>query len=151
MGQKLGRGSDHIFRERLGPCLTPQGRRGWGLSPCQVLSWPIQPFGHNKHGPKIGGSAAFFGEGSGVQVESWSMQSLAATDMGRKLGVCPYGRGGVGSPSNNVARADVYLHAKFHLDPSNRLATIHQRYRQTDMTYRQIAQGEPFYKRSPKN
>jgi len=30
-----------------------------------------------------------------------------------------------------VARADAHLHAKFHLDPSNRLATIHQRYRQT--------------------
>jgi len=26
-----------------------------------------------------------------------------------------------------VARAEAYLHAKFHLDPSNRLATIHQR------------------------
>jgi len=25
-----------------------------------------------------------------------------------------------------------YLHAKFHLDPSNHLATIHQRRRQTD-------------------
>jgi len=24
-----------------------------------------------------------------------------------------------------VARAEAYLHAKFHLDPSNRLATIH--------------------------
>jgi len=29
-----------------------------------------------------------------------------------------------------VARAEAYLHAKFHLDPSNRLATIHQCYRQ---------------------
>ena len=26
--------------------------------------------------------------------------------------------------------AEAYLHAKFHLDPSNRLVTIHQRYRQ---------------------
>jgi len=49
-------------------------------------------------------------------------------------------------------------HAKFHLDPSNRLATVHQRYRQ-DRQDRQIGQtedgliasGEPFYKRSPKN
>ena len=30
----------------------------------------------------------------------------------------------------NVARAEAYLHAKFHLDLSNSLATIHQRYRQ---------------------
>ena len=30
------------------------------------------------------------------------------------------------SQSNNVAGAERHLHAKFHLDPSNRLATIHQ-------------------------
>jgi len=29
-----------------------------------------------------------------------------------------------------VARDEAYLHAKFQLDPSNRLATIHQRHRQ---------------------
>jgi len=39
--------------------------------------------------------------------------------------------GGAGSPYN-VAGAQAYLRAKFHLDPSNRLATIHQRHRQTD-------------------
>jgi len=31
-----------------------------------------------------------------------------------------------------MTRAEAYLHTKFHLDPSNRLATVHQRYRQTD-------------------
>jgi len=44
-----------------------------------------------------------------------------------------------------VARAEAYLRAKFHLDSSNRLATVHERYRQdrqdrqdrTDMTDRQ--------------
>ena len=35
-----------------------------------------------------------------------------------------------------MAADEAYLHAKFHLDPSNRLATIHQRYRQ-DRTDRQ--------------
>ena len=34
----------------------------------------------------------------------------------------------------NVARAEAYLHAKFHLDLSNRLATVHERYRQTGQT-----------------
>jgi len=29
-----------------------------------------------------------------------------------------------------MARAEVYLHAKFHLDPSNCLATVYQRHRQ---------------------
>jgi len=59
---------------------------------------------------------------------------------------------------SNVAWAKAYLHTKLHPNPSNRLATIHQRHRQTD---RQtdidrtdngpIAYGKPFYKRSPKN
>jgi len=31
---------------------------------------------------------------------------------------------------HKVASAEAYLRAKFHLDPSNRLVTIHQRHRQ---------------------
>ena len=39
---------------------------------------------------------------------------------------------------HNVVRAGAYLHAKFRLDPSNRLATIHQRQTgQTGQTDRQ--------------
>ena len=34
-----------------------------------------------------------------------------------------------------------YLHAKFHLDPSNRLATVHERHRQ-DRTDRQTGQTD---------
>jgi len=57
-----------------------------------------------------------------------------------------------------VARDEAYLRAKFHLDQSNRLATMHQRHRQ-DRTERPTGQdngliaqeGEPFYKRSPQN
>ena len=50
-----------------------------------------------------------------------------------------------------MARVEAYLRAKFHLDPSNRLATIHQRHRQTGQTDRQLSYriGERFYKRSP--
>ena len=33
-----------------------------------------------------------------------------------------------------MERAEAYLHAKFHLDPSNRLATIHRHHRQTGQT-----------------
>ena len=33
---------------------------------------------------------------------------------------------------HNVAGAKAYLRAKFDIDPSNRLATVHQRHRQTD-------------------
>jgi len=32
---------------------------------------------------------------------------------------------------HNVAWTEAYLRTKWHLDPANRLATIHQRYRQT--------------------
>ena len=35
-----------------------------------------------------------------------------------------------------MAVAEAYLHAKFHLDLSNRLASIHQRHKQTDSTDR---------------
>jgi len=38
--------------------------------------------------------------------------------------------------------AKAYLRAKFHLDPSNGLATIHQRYRQTGETHRTDRTGQ---------
>ena len=62
---------------------------------------------------------------------------LTTIDMGRKLGGVPLFSGGgaeLGPPSNNMAGAEAYLHAKFHLRPSNRLATIHQHHRQTAQT-----------------
>jgi len=68
-----------------------------------VSSKSIQPFGHNGHGPKIGGGAVPLSlEGSWVPIQ------------------------------HNMAGPEAYMHAKFHLDPSNRLATIHQRHRQKD-------------------
>ena len=81
----------------------------------------MQPFGRNRYGPKIGDCA-------------------------------PLGEGELGPHLiHNVARAEAYLHAKFHLDPSNRLATMHERQRQTGQDNGPIAKCEPFYKRSPKN
>jgi len=64
---------------------------------------------------------------------------MTTTDMGRKLGVgcVPLGEGRWVPSNSNVARAEAYLHAKFHLDPSNRLATVNQRHRQTGQTDRQ--------------
>jgi len=55
--------------------------------------------------------------------------------MGRKLGgLCPFGGGGAGSPPNTMWPGPklTCMHAKFHLDPPNRMATILQRYRQTE-------------------
>jgi len=68
----------------------------------QVLSsgWDGRQFGHNRHGPKSGGCCAPFWEG--------------------------------GSPSNTVSPGPrpTSIPSGWHLDQSNRLATIHQRYRQ---------------------
>jgi len=36
-----------------------------------------------------------------------------------------------------MARVEAYLHAKFHLDPPNRLVTVHERYRQSERIDRQ--------------
>ena len=58
--------------------------------------------------------------------------------MGRKWGaLSPFWGRGAGSPSKTVAGAEAYLHAKFYLDSSNRLATILQGHRQTGQTDRQ--------------
>jgi len=53
-------------------------------------------------------------------------------------GCCAPLRGGAGSPSDNAAWAEAYLYNKWYLDPSNRLATIHQHYRQTEQSSRSI-------------
>jgi len=59
---------------------------------------------------------------------------LVTIDMGRKVGaaVPPFGGEGLGSHLTQCGQGRALRHAKFHLDPSNRLATIHQRDRQTD-------------------
>jgi len=51
--------------------------------------------------------------------------------MSRKLGAVPL-LGCVIPMERNVVRAEAYLRAKFHVDASNRLATIHQCYSHTD-------------------
>jgi len=68
----------------------------------------------------------------------WPQQTWA-----ENWGLCPLGGSWV-PIWHNVARAESYLDAKFHLDPSNRLATIHQRHRQTGWTDNgPVANGQP--------
>jgi len=70
-----------------------------------------------------------------------------------KIGGCALlGEEELGPHLTQCAGAEAYLHAKFHLDPSNRLATVYQRYRQDRQIDRQRTHsiGEPFYKWSPK-
>ena len=83
--------------------------------------------------------------------------SRLATTHGPKIGGCcarPLLERRTASPSNTMwPGAKAYLRAKFRLDSSNRFVTIdlHQRYRQAGQADNgPIAQGEPFYKRSPK-
>jgi len=60
-----------------------------------MASSSIQPFGHNRHGPKIGGGGcALFSAGSSIPIEK------------------------------KVAWAEAYLHTKWQLSPSSRLATM---------------------------
>jgi len=82
---------------------------------------------------------------------------LATMDMGRKGGCCAPSRGGVGSPSNTMSpgQRPTSVPNGILIHP-----TVWPQY--TDVTDRQpgqtdrtddgpIAQGEPFYKQSPKN
>ena len=72
------------------------------------------------------------------------MHPLSLRELGPHLAQCYLGRGvplHVSSgitihpavwPERTWVRAEAYLHAKFQLDPSDRLATVHERYRQSD-------------------
>jgi len=116
IGRKEGEAAVPLLRAELGPHLT-QCDLGWGLPPYQVASWSIQPFGHNRHGPKIwGGGCAPLGDpgphlticrlGQGLhryQVASWSIQPFCHNRHGPKIGegrLCSIG--GLGSPSNTM-------------------------------------------------
>jgi len=59
--------------------------------------------------------------------------------MGRKLGggCAPLGERELGPHLTQCGQAEAYLRAKFHFDQSNRLATVHERHRQTGQTDRQ--------------
>ena len=98
-----------------GPHLT-QSRLGRGLPPCQVTASSIQPFGHNKDGPKVWGAPPPFGEGAegspsntkspGPRTSSIPSDILiyAAIQLqqiwAQKWGLCPFG--GAGSPPNTM-------------------------------------------------
>ena len=93
MSLKLG-GCCVPFRGELSSHLT-QCVLDRCLPPYQVASWSIQPFGHNRHGPKIAVCAGLFfwggelgshltlcGLGRGLppyQVASWSIQPFGYT------------------------------------------------------------------------
>jgi len=60
---------------------------------------------------------------------------LATIDMGRKVGrgcYAPFCGAELGPHLTQCGMGDAYLHTKWNLDPSNRLAIVHQRHRQRD-------------------
>jgi len=103
----------------MGPHLT-QSPLSWGLPPYQVASWCMQPFGHNRNGPKIGEGALppFFVEverglhltqspelrpssiPSGILIHAaiWPQQIWAEN----WVEAVPLWGGGAGSPSNTM-------------------------------------------------
>jgi len=113
--QNWGRGLRPLLWRGLGPYVT-QSCLGWGLPPCQVPSWSIQPFGHNKYEPKIWGLCPLFGEvaGSPSNIKSprlrpasmlttiYIIQPFGHNKHGPKIWGAPppFGEGDAGSPSN---------------------------------------------------
>jgi len=130
---------------------------GRGLPPYQVVSWCIQPFGHNTHGPKSGRGAVPLSGGSWVSVldnvasaEAYLRRTKSHLDPSSHghnrhkpnsgggllcplfgVGLLPCG--GAGSPSETMWRGP-RRHTKWYVDPSNSLATIHHRHRHTGQT-----------------
>jgi len=119
MGEKRGT-AVRPFRGQRGPRPTQCGLcRGQLMY--KVASSSIQPFGHNRHGLKIGsGWLCLFSGVSWVPIEhkvacaeaylhtKWHISPpsrLDTMDNGRKLGVlCPIRGGGAASPSNTMSR-----------------------------------------------
>ena len=105
------------FRGELGPHLAQCGL-GRGLLLYQLTSSFIQSFRHNKHRPKNGWGLCHCFWRSWVPIEhkvawaeaylhaKWHLSPssrLATTDIGRKLGLCPFRGGRAGSPSNTMS------------------------------------------------
>jgi len=80
----------------MGPHISQYGLR-LGLPSYQVASSCIQPFGHNRQGPKNGGFVPRF---------------------------CLGERGELGPMQHNVAWVEAYPHTKTHIEPSSHMATI---------------------------
>ena len=113
-GPKRGKGGCCAPFAELGPRLT-QCVLGQGLLLYQVASSSIQPFGHNRHGPKTEGAVPLLG-GSRVPIEhkvawaeaylhtTWHLNAsshLAAIEKVGKLGgSAPFLGRGAGSLSN---------------------------------------------------
>jgi len=142
-----------LSQGELGPRLTQCGL-GRGLLPYQVASSFIQPFGHNRHGPKIGALCPLFGGEGAVSPSNTMLLGSRPTSLPSGIlirpaiwpqqiwaenwgGLCPFGEGSWVPIEHSVARAKAYLHTSFILGYIQRFGhntpTL-QTDRQTDRT-----------------
>jgi len=102
------------------------GHNTWakfGSAVLRLFGEALSPSDTMSHGPRSTSVQ------SGILIYStvWPRQTWSENE-----GSAPFAVGELRRHQHNVAGSEAYLHAKFRLDPSNRLATIHQRHRQTD-------------------
>ena len=146
MGLKLG--VPRPFRG--GGAESPSNTKSPGPRPTSMPSASLihPPVFHNRYGSKIGDfTLPFLARGElgpyltqsrlgrvlpPYQVAPWSLQPFGRNRYAPKIAPPPFGEGELGPHLTQCGQGRAYLHAKFHLDPSNHLATVHQRYRQTD-------------------
>ena len=122
MGQKLGSGGSAPFYGE-GRAGSPSNTKSPGLRPSSI------PSGILTH-------AAIWPQ------QIWAEYWVRAVPL--------WGRG-AGSPSSRMWPGTRPTCTPIHLDPSNRLATVHERHRQDRTDNGLIAYGEAFHQRSPKN
>jgi len=117
MGHKLGGGSTLFVGEGRLSLHQTQSPLGWGQHPYQVASWCIEPFGHNRNGPKIveGAPPLFGGRGLGphltqsrlgwglppCQVPASFIHPFGCNKHGRKFGGAPSTFWWVGAGTDN--------------------------------------------------
>ena len=137
------------------PRLESPIQQFFGTGAQQQLRWAT--VGHNRHGPKIGGCAPFSEEGAGClsNTVAWAeaylhtkwhpnpSSRLAPTDIGRKLGLCPFG-GELGPHLTQCGKGrglPACQVSSWSVQPFGYNAPTSQTARQNNGP---IAQGEPF-------
>jgi len=115
----------NVFSGTLNPTHFTSLLWGRGLAPPPF--WEGRPHLRQSPGPK----PTSIPSGILIHAAIWPQQIWAENSGG----CAPLGRGSWVPIKHNAARAEAYVHVKFQFDPSNRLATVHQR---TNVTDRQI-------------